>query len=687
MGFDLFHRSVKNQKGQVAVFLVLIFQILFVFFAMAINMGLVVHDKVNLQNSTDMAAYYAAAKQAELLNEIAHVNYQLRQAYKLLTFRIRVIGSAAIGYPNVNTSLPLHPILAGANPGQESNSFFSPMPAIHVPGVCTASTLWHEYQITESGNSVSFCKDLNNIAFVPPTGGGGGVLSGLIGSLDDLLDAVREEATDKCNRMGVINWQVASRFLVAYRMESEKRIQMIDEIAQKASAIGEQMLDFRGESVYQGARKTLERNLTDPQKGSLQMKLINSLSADVPGSCSDPEYWLPKIDLFPVVTYVYMEAPSGQLCTLGVRPSRTSSGLPSSANLSRYGGGDTGFLSSHWTSGAPTTYGVEKNPWCMPYVGVEANTSPRKIFSPLGGTVTLQASSYAKPFGGRVGPWYSKSWPSGSQTSQGLNRVDPLLPARSIGGTPTGGSPADDLVNHSKYPGDVHGMNSQYALGALSDYFLNTMMGGVSLLASRSVFALNHYNHVGDQASFEADGDSLARNNSGAGPSGDNVRRLEEAGIMPDLFDLTYYSIESRFDDNFFNSTNSTFVSNMSEYYLDLGTPAGKPPYNIVQQMSNALVAYGNGVPFYIADNADQLLTGWTQHRVVDYSFPDDHFGKCDDRKAANNASAPAPSGCTAGGRSGYSVKIVSKSYLKNVNADLGGPGQSGAILNPPPDN
>ena len=39
----------KGQSGQMAIFVALIFQVLFVFFAMAINIGLVVHDKINLQ--------------------------------------------------------------------------------------------------------------------------------------------------------------------------------------------------------------------------------------------------------------------------------------------------------------------------------------------------------------------------------------------------------------------------------------------------------------------------------------------------------------------------------------------------------------------------------------------------------------------------------------------------------------
>ena len=59
---------------------------------MSINVGLVVYDKINMQNSLDLAAYYGASKQAEVLNAMAHINYQMRQNWKLLTFRYRILG-------------------------------------------------------------------------------------------------------------------------------------------------------------------------------------------------------------------------------------------------------------------------------------------------------------------------------------------------------------------------------------------------------------------------------------------------------------------------------------------------------------------------------------------------------------------------------------------------------------------
>src|ERR1700679_743889 len=96
MGQKAFVRVKKvllNETGQMSIFVALIFQVLFVLFAMVINIGLLVHDKINLQNAVDLGAYYAAERQSEVLNEIGHINYQLRQDYKLLAWRYRVLGT------------------------------------------------------------------------------------------------------------------------------------------------------------------------------------------------------------------------------------------------------------------------------------------------------------------------------------------------------------------------------------------------------------------------------------------------------------------------------------------------------------------------------------------------------------------------------------------------------------------
>src|ERR1700677_12572 len=85
---------MSRERGQASILIAVIFQVLFIFFAMVVNVGLLVHDKINLQNSTDIAAYYAAMKQAEVLNAMAQLNYQIHQAWKLFVWRLWVLGDA-----------------------------------------------------------------------------------------------------------------------------------------------------------------------------------------------------------------------------------------------------------------------------------------------------------------------------------------------------------------------------------------------------------------------------------------------------------------------------------------------------------------------------------------------------------------------------------------------------------------
>lgn len=347
------------------------------------------------------------------------------------------------------------------------------------------------------------------------------------------------------------------------------------------------------------------------------------------------------------------------------------------------GGAGNPLLAQAWSSGASTPMGVEKNPWCMPYMYVQAQTSPRKIFSPFGDAITLNAESVAKPFGGRIGPWYNKSWPSGSATSQGGEKVDPLLPAREVvGGGSTPGDPADDLVNYSKYPGDKLGLNSGYALAAMHTFWNSNVTQGRPPTNLMPAFALSHFSHLGDPVLFRNSPESLARAN-GAGPDVTPIRHMEEAAVAPDLFDITYYSIEGQYSYNYFHPSLPDFRSFIptDNVYLDIGS-SNRSPYSVVNQVGRSNQLYSSQPPFYMVDNPSQMLTGWTQNKAVDYSFPQGTFGRCMQRRDDEMEATPGPGGCPHGGRSGYSVKIVSRKYLKEINAPLGGPSTSGPILN-----
>ena len=53
-------RATRRKRGQIAIFMVFVFQVLFILLGMTINVGMTVFDKINFQNSLDLAAYYGA---------------------------------------------------------------------------------------------------------------------------------------------------------------------------------------------------------------------------------------------------------------------------------------------------------------------------------------------------------------------------------------------------------------------------------------------------------------------------------------------------------------------------------------------------------------------------------------------------------------------------------------------------
>ena len=89
----------------------------------------------------------------------------------------------------------------------------------------------------------------------------------------------------------------------------------------------------------------------------------------------------------------------------------------------------------------------------------------------------------------------------------------------------------------------------------------------------------------------------------------------------------------------------------------------------------------------YYINSFAKLLTSWVTVRIDDYSMDaaEESFSRC---SAEDMEETPIPGGCQKGGRSGYSVKLVSESMLRSNNLKMGGPNTGGGpILNPPPED
>lgn len=679
-----------------AIFIALFFQVLFVFFAMAINVGMVVHDKINLQNAVDIAAYYGAARQAEILNQIAHINYQMRQNYKLFVWRYRVLGTLGLQAHPLNVANPTNTLQGEANASTPPT--FLPI----VPSVCVAHKMWQEYNDLDYGASMCRAPSLT-IANIQPITGAAGFLSG-IGTLSSFAEKTKRDITRSCLEAGILNWKYSARMLAHFRVDGYLRKRMIKKLASNLSSPA--AMDLRNESIETGVRNTMDKNLTNTNfAGVTNFQYFNSMST---GPCADPNTWLPEIKINPVIRFSdFRSVGSAENCEGGEAvPNRAmGTGRPAYAGfdnlpsglrdgeLNAFYGPSANELLQHW-AGEPSTpdlhssIGFEKNPWCMVYSGVSATSQVRKPFSPMGGTVTLQARGFAKPFGGRIGPWYGKQWPQGSPNSVATNRpqmVDPLLPSRDVPGGGGTFDPNDDVANYSRYPGDVLGYNSYKALTAMIGRFKAHVTSFPS--GSRNApLAWGTYNHLGGLPTLQGTGDSLARDVPGSPNKLAHQRVFESAALAPDVFDAFYYSIEPSYFANYFSdvATNNGALFPDSDRIYDFGSSkdGAFPMANgIREQIEESGRRYDSGADYIISDWKN-LLTSWHQKGAVDFQMDPNQFGKC--LSDVKNQSFPNPGNCIDGGRTGYSVKNVSQHYLQE-DMEIGGSGATGKILNPPP--
>jgi hypothetical protein len=653
---------MKDTGGQMAIFIALIFQILFVFFAMIINIGLTIHDKINLQNSVDLAAYYAASKQAEVLNLLAHINYQIRQDYKLLAYRQRVIGGFGYeGHPAYSTNVG--PFAEIPIPGE--GGLLADQPAI-----CITHRQWKDYMT--QGNE-SLCRStLNRVAELPRTP----VIAGfnpINAAISSLIDSLRQGIGESCNVGAGANWYYAALINYAYKVDIARRKQAFINVARTLSESQTDFKDIDGNEVIVGAEKTLRKNLTRANLVSLATKsrskegggkllMYNSLGTGATGD--DLPRWLAEIPIEPILLFVNHQGGSGS-CTNAI--SALGQVTPSAANQLDPQGALSAYIGEpEITNPYHSSRGFEKNPWFMAYVGVYAESTPRKPFAPFGSVVKLKAQAFAKPFGGRIGPWELSGWsPSAKQSDIGVP-VDPLAVPR-VGRVNRGENILVDqgfIPNYSRYPGDRLGLKSSLA-ASLGKFYLN-----VENPAGRPATA----NYVGITQLSQQNGDSIAFDQAFSGGA---LYNAETAAISPDLFDIAYYSIDPEFNKYYLNKG----LARTLRVPADLGTNATKQGSIDIDYFNanGAKTSFPNASYFYMLTDVSHILTGWTQSGEANYQFPVDKFGNCQ----SNPKDVPLPGNCIIGGRTGYSVKLVSIDYLKSSNHQLGGEtGGKGPIIN-----
>jgi hypothetical protein len=744
-------RLIKNKKGQVAIFIALLFQVLFLFFAMVVNVGLLVHHKINLQNSVDLAAYYGAMKQAEVLNAIGHINYQIRQSWKLLTWRQRVLGSAGAGDPNA----PYPKFLANSNNLADvlaGGPNLQPQTPYRLPRFCITYAP-HELQNGANANENS-CREMHtanvvalpnrNVLQIPGFFGFGNLVSSAIGNA---IQAI----ANRCVYVGTANYVYGGRFIASHNFDVDDRQYLINYLATGLSVDQDNFYEIDGGSARDGIEKTISKNLTDANRANLSVRILNGLSQ---GSCratgarigsdalnNNAPSWLVPVEVYPVWRYFDCNQDSNGNPFLGQQARHLSAGNANQPQMFNDPALPVDLRNAYnelqpFLSARPVLTGFEKDPWCMAYVGVKAETRPKIPFMPLS-DVTLTAEAYAKPFGGRIGPWYVNRW---TPNQQGQNRItdtdnDPAIPGKTelTGNLVSAGSVrvldvqniqnVDDpawAANISRFPGDTLGWASERVLaffhrvlrtnsvGAGTPY--NRLYDGQTLpwtIGADNTVSLRHYQTIGTAPGIAALDQLTWDETAGAAPK---QRLAEIAAIAPDLFDMAYYSIDPDFYNNYFTKIeqhrNRRGGFEATKRLLgDLGSRFGASNemqrFNVfdqirIQRMVGNPDALNSEVAMpYLTKNPAHLLNSWSADSIIDFSNNTTKFGNCNVPATVSAGNQPyetplapaTPGNCIYGGRVGYSVKLVGRGHLLDPALELGGQGVSGPIRNPPPAN
>ncbi len=666
----------KACRGQLSIFLALIFQVLFVFFAMSLNVALVVHDKINLQNSVDLAAYYGAMKQAETLNAIAHINYQIRQSWKLMVWRYRVLGSMSgignfTGVPSARP-VPLDRILFPRS--FENNS----------PGVfftCLAHDKWGKFYSADASfqsRSDNLCVKMStNIPalIIPSLGGSLGGLSAVLNSIVDTTRVANETLTGKCKIYGYNSWLMGFWSFLNFRKDQSARKYMIYKLAQHFA----QGKDLDNQAISIGAKKTFQKNLSYVNKTSF---------SDPESSYEDfssmdgqaPEKWLADQAFYTIPLYSHFKAGVGGGCEKSVDyihqpPSSVSGITPSLLETVTYFDTSNSLCSN--PDNCNMSAGLKKIDSFVVFFAVKAELSYKnQIFLPFSKDLKLKATAFAKPFGGRIGP---------------SNDADPLLPRQrdQLGGEISLLEYDSTWApNYSRYPGDQLGLRSSAV-----QYYWNEYLKK----ADKNLKNIKNY------IVHPNDPDPLAKGEDG----NTNIvaRKWEVAAVTPDIFDITYFTISPSYMSTYFPRIKNILGETATFIRADLGFSI---PQNYGQAIRGQVKDTGVWAefsgpfasvspvrlqrPFYYVKELQQLMSGWNPPKrkynaYNDYSIVrNTDFGRCykwdrEDMSSSAGERGKVPLGCVYGGRNGYSVKLVSHLFLQQLSSAGGS-----SLINEMPD-
>ena len=575
---------IKRKKGQVAIFIVLVFNVLFILFAMTLNVAMVVHDKINFQNSLDLAAYYGAKQQAEVLNAMAHINYQMRQNWKLLAWRYRILGTLA---QNIGIPKPGIPYTPGnwcpqnkykETPCNNNREYF----------VCVAHSQWRrgvsgmdQNACTAVGIPIPDIPDMAEHSLLPSLPFP--VFPAATQSVKDL----QKELQASCPLEGALNALTAQFFLTHFRLDQKDRKIMMWKIYEETLEKGR---DLNGQDIFEGVKKVFYLNLTHANRENV--KNLSNYGLNEHNDFEGKDFFeiFGVFHVHPILQYSFSKyGTGGAYCEYRQNNTHSSDQYGFDYNnvigYLRYANGTTWHvfhelltdpsqqprlrrlfnLNKHYPyyghvetkSGAleVATLGFYKRSSDnVLYYGLRGEFPYRQrhqIFSlNWGGTIQFKGSAFAKPFGGKFGP-------QPAEQDRLIYTSHPPPAPRQI---PMSGNLALFTLqpNYSRWPGDTRGLldyrlhYTPSVFSPNSNHFLSkfgTITGNPG--ANKRMYSIGAFVHrilIGDHD------DPLANppgDVSGSHPL-NFMRMIELMAVYPDMFDVSRYSISGNYMTTYF---------------------------------------------------------------------------------------------------------------------------------------
>lgn len=394
---------LKNNRGQAAIFILMMFSLIFMFFGMAINIGMLVHHKINLQNSADMAALAGAAEQARILNMIGWKNYELRKNFKEFMYHYWIeVNDRHYYFPDPRPDSPEHmrrKIRNLQNPGRWT---VNPIRGVNaVPSFC----LGDRFQPDPTANR--YCERIDfppDIAVHPPA-----VTLGLavVGSMSAMLALALERLRAQNQNRTIADWNLYT--------------QMNQTAAQLAAyEFGERADDIY--DTYLNPNPALKGTLTSNMNGEFWDSVPTSWSSFI------NEYFQNSPDSLHHVSYPFLELPQDfhdlalKTAYKNLNASQQKSFqfkplIPASqkyVNLKKIDPSFSIFYThfdpqNHLIAYVPIAVsnfivGIEKDPQVPTFYALQLESQPDLPFLPGAMPWKLTAVSAASPFGSRIGP-------------------------------------------------------------------------------------------------------------------------------------------------------------------------------------------------------------------------------------------------------------------------------------------